>query len=139
MSARIANEHNRPVVHPGAQQRHRLVAAVARTPQVARQVGWIHRKPAAQDFRRTPTLAVEPLPQTLKNVALNGASRPPLEDARVRAAIREGEARLAGSGRLLIRASGTEPVIRVMAEGEDEALISAVVGDIVGVIEHACR
>ena len=81
----------------------------------------------------------EPLPQTLKNVALNGASRPPLKDARVRAAIREGEARLAGSGRLLIRASGTEPVIRVMAEGEDSGLVDEVVNDIVRALSRASR
>ena len=53
------------------------------------------------------------------------------------AAIQDGEARLAKSGRLLIRKSGTEPVIRVMAEGDDEKLVKMVVGDIVKVLEEA--
>ena len=52
-------------------------------------------------------------------------------------AIRDGEARLAGTGRLLIRPSGTEPVVRVMAEGEDESLIAAVVGNVAEAIEQA--
>ena len=79
----------------------------------------------------------EPLPQTLRNVALNGSSRPPLEDAEVRAAIHEGEERLSGRGRLVIRESGTEPVIRVMAEGEDSALVEAVVDDITRALARA--
>jgi len=69
-----------------------------------------------------------PLPQLLKNVRFDGGA--PLEAAPVKAAIADGEARLAGSGRLLIRKSGTEPVIRVMAEGEDEALVGEVVDSI---------
>src|SRR5690606_37242094 len=67
----------------------------------------------------------EPLPQILRNVRVNGGA--PLEDSRVRRAMAEAEARLAGCGRLLIRKSGTEPLIRVMAEGEDEALVIQVV------------
>ena len=51
-------------------------------------------------------------------------------------AIREGEERLNGVGRIVIRKSGTEPVIRVMAEGEDEKLVSSVVNDIVSVVEQ---
>ncbi|MFZ4381736.1 MAG: phosphoglucosamine mutase [Sandarakinorhabdus sp.] len=70
----------------------------------------------------------DPLPQLLKNVRFKGGA--PLEAASVQAAIADGEARLAGSGRLLIRKSGTEPLIRVMAEGEDKALVTAVVDDI---------
>ena len=62
-----------------------------------------------------------PLPQLLKNVRFTGAS--PLRDARVQAAIARGRGGLNGAGRLLIRESGTEPLIRVMAEGEDEALL----------------
>ena len=89
-------------------------------------------KPASEICR-----AFEPVPQVLRNVEFNGGQ--PLEEKAVQKAIAQGEARLGPAGRLLIRKSGTEPVIRVMAEGEDEALISAVVGDIVGVIEHACR
>ncbi|MFN3233054.1 MAG: phosphoglucosamine mutase [Alphaproteobacteria bacterium] len=74
----------------------------------------------------------EPLPQVLKNVTFNGGS--PLEDASVKSAIATGEDRLDGTGRVLIRKSGTEPKIRVMAEGEDSALVEAVVDDIVGAI-----
>ena len=59
------------------------------------------------------------------------------EDDLVKDAIRDGEARLNGIGRLLIRKSGTEPVIRVMAEGDDENLVNAVVGDIVNSIQQA--
>jgi len=67
-------------------------------------------------------------------VKFNGGK--PLEEKSVKQAIKDGEDRLAGCGRLLIRPSGTEPLIRVMAEGEDEALVKAVVGDIAGVIEQ---
>ncbi|NQU62336.1 MAG: phosphoglucosamine mutase [Rhodospirillales bacterium] len=88
-------------------------------------------KPASEVCR-----VFEPLPQVLRNVTFNGGK--PLDDKAVKKAIKDGEGRLAGAGRLLIRPSGTEPVIRVMAEGEDEALINAVVGDIAGVIEQAC-
>jgi len=54
----------------------------------------------------------------------------PLEARRVKQAITAGEARLGATGRLVIRASGTEPVIRVMAQGEDETLLASVVDDI---------
>ncbi len=77
----------------------------------------------------------EPLPQTLRNVRFHKV--PPLEVAAVKKAIEAGEKRLALTGRLLIRRSGTEPLIRVMAEGEDESLIGAVVDDIAQVIERA--
>ena len=80
----------------------------------------------------------DPLPQTLKNVRLPGGSNGnPLETAAVRAAIAAGNERLAGSGRLLIRKSGTEPLVRVMAEGEDETLIGLVADDIVAAIGKA--
>mmetsp|Transcript_7323 Transcript_7323/g.12822 ORF Transcript_7323/g.12822 Transcript_7323/m.12822 type:complete len:448 (-) Transcript_7323:698-2041(-) len=78
----------------------------------------------------------ETVPQLLKNVRF-GAGATPLEAPGVKAAIAAGEARLNGSGRLLIRKSGTEPLIRVMAEAEDEALMTAVVDDIVGAVEDA--
>jgi phosphoglucosamine mutase len=71
------------------------------------------------------TRVFQPLPQRLKSVRFSGAS--PLRAASVRAAIAEAEAALAGTGRLLIRASGTEPVIRVMAEGEDADLVDSLV------------
>jgi phosphoglucosamine mutase len=69
-----------------------------------------------------------PLPQVLKNVRYAGGA--PLQAARVKQAIAAGEAALAATGRLLIRKSGTEPLVRVMAEGEDEALVLRVVDDI---------
>lgn len=77
----------------------------------------------------------EPLPQILENVRFSGA--PPLDHATVVDAIRTGEGQLADSGRLLIRKSGTEPLIRVMAEGEDLTLVQGVVTDIVTAIEQA--
>jgi len=79
-----------------------------------------------------------PVPQRLTNVRFspNGGSTP-LDRPLVREAIRAGEARLARSGRLLIRKSGTEPLIRVMAEGDDAGLVEAVVADIVGSIKAA--
>jgi phosphoglucosamine mutase len=77
----------------------------------------------------------EPLPQLLKNVRYEDGR--PLESEIVIQAIAEGEKRLGEKGRLLIRESGTEPVIRVMAEGEDEDLVGAVVDDICGVIRSA--
>jgi phosphoglucosamine mutase len=61
----------------------------------------------------------------------------PLDRPAVRRAIADGEARLGASGRLLIRQSGTEPVIRVMAEGEDEELVAAVVEEICATIRSA--
>jgi len=66
-----------------------------------------------------------PLPQRLRNVRFTGAC--PLNDPRMADAQRAAEARLGGTGRLLIRPSGTEPLLRVMAEGEDEALVATVV------------
>jgi phosphoglucosamine mutase len=74
----------------------------------------------------------EPMPQLLRNVRFNGGQ--PLEQPSVKEAIDEGSRRLGNNGRILIRKSGTEPVIRVMAEGEDEALIGVIVDDICGVI-----
>lgn len=73
-----------------------------------------------------------PVPQLLRNVRFSGGS--PLDDAAVKAVIADAEAKLKGVGRLLIRKSGTEPLIRVMAEGDDEALVHQLVGDIVDVV-----
>jgi phosphoglucosamine mutase len=75
----------------------------------------------------------DPLPQILENVRFTGA--PPLEDASVIKAVQAGEARLGNTGRILMRKSGTEPLIRVMAEGEDADLVQGVVTDIVTAIE----
>ena len=76
----------------------------------------------------------EPLPQLLRNVRYAGQC--PLEDETVKQAIADGQDRLDAIGRLVIRPSGTEPVVRVMAEGEDEALITSVVDDIVSALDH---
>lgn len=77
----------------------------------------------------------DPLPQLLKNVRFKGGA--PLETAGVKAAIAAAEAALAGSGRLLIRKSGTEPLIRVMAEGEDKALVARVVDEVCAAVVAA--
>jgi phosphoglucosamine mutase len=76
-----------------------------------------------------------PLPQLLKNVRIGAAS--PLEDHEVKKVIRDGETRLGKTGRLVIRKSGTEPLIRVMAEGRDQRLVEDVVTTIVDAIEGA--
>jgi phosphoglucosamine mutase len=76
----------------------------------------------------------EPLPQVLKSVRTSGRS---LEDRRVKEAIGQAEARLAETGRLVIRASGTEPVIRVMAEGDDSVMVEAIVDELVSVLRDA--
>ena len=81
------------------------------------------------------TRLFDPLPQLLKNVRYGIGQ--PLEDTLVKNAIKEGEARLSDTGRVLIRKSGTEAMIRVMAEGEDESLILSVVDNIVSAVEHA--
>jgi phosphoglucosamine mutase len=78
----------------------------------------------------------KPYPQILKNVRLNGSGRAPLEDDGVQSTIRDHERKLGDKGRLLIRKSGTEPLIRVMAEGEDEHLIGRAVDDIVQAISR---
>lgn len=69
-----------------------------------------------------------PVPQLLKNVKTKGGK--PLENAKVKAAIADAESQLGKSGRIVIRPSGTEPLIRVMAEGDDEAMVVRLVGDL---------
>ena len=76
-----------------------------------------------------------PLPQLLRNVRYAGAS--PLRLPHIQAAIATASARLESKGRVLIRASGTEPLIRVMAEGEDRALIQTIVEDLCATIAQA--
>ncbi|MEP2891460.1 phosphoglucosamine mutase [Tateyamaria sp.] len=78
----------------------------------------------------------EPVPQLLKNVRYT-AGQAPLELKSVQAAIAEAEAQLAGNGRLLIRKSGTEPLIRVMAESEDEGVLNASVDHVVNAVQAA--
>jgi phosphoglucosamine mutase len=77
-----------------------------------------------------------PLPQRLRSLRFD-ASTKPLDARAVKEAIRSAEAALGTAGRLLIRKSGTEPVIRVMAEGEDEKLVHRVVDDVARAIEAA--
>lgn len=77
----------------------------------------------------------DPLPQLLKNVRFKGGK--PLNDAMVKAVIADAEGELEGKGRLVIRPSGTEPVIRVMAEGEDAAQVEAVVDRICAAVTAA--
>jgi phosphoglucosamine mutase len=72
--------------------------------------------------------AFEPVPQILRNVRYKGGQ--PLDSEQVKEVIAQSELRLNGGGRLVIRPSGTEPVIRVMGEGDDAALVEAVVNDI---------
>ena len=87
-------------------------------------------RPASEVLR-----VFEPLPQILKNVRFGESE--PLELAKVREAIKVGEIRLGQQGRLVIRKSGTEPVIRVMGEGDDRDLVETVVEDIVETIAQA--
>ncbi|SDG85994.1 phosphoglucosamine mutase [Roseospirillum parvum] len=103
-----------------------LVAALQVLAEVVRAGG-----PASAVMRQ-----VETLPQVLKNVRLEAGvdAAGVLAGAPVGAAIRDAEARLNGCGRLLVRKSGTEPLIRVMAEGEDEGLLGSVVDDLCGAI-----
>ncbi|MDB5720429.1 MAG: phosphoglucosamine mutase [Alphaproteobacteria bacterium] len=77
----------------------------------------------------------DPLPQLLKNVRFGGDA--PLDSDTVKSAIAAGEARLEGSGRLVIRKSGTEPLIRVMAEGEDDRIVEEVVDSICEAVKAA--
>jgi phosphoglucosamine mutase len=76
----------------------------------------------------------EPVPQLLRNVRISGGK--PLEDIHVQKAIADAEAELAKSGRLVIRPSGTEPLIRVMAEGDDRSQIERIVNDLIGTISN---
>ncbi len=78
-----------------------------------------------------------PLPQLLRNVRYGQAN--PLDDGDVKRAIKDGETKLGETGRVLIRKSGTEPLIRVMAEGENDVLVASVVDSIVSSIEQVAR
>ena len=87
-------------------------------------------KPVSEVCRR-----FEPLPQVLKNVRYDSGK--PLEDKRVLSAIEGAKQKLGSRGRLVIRPSGTEPVIRVMAEGDDEGVVKSVVGEIADAVRTA--
>ena len=76
-----------------------------------------------------------PVPQMLKNVKYSGRS--PLDSDRVKAAIKAAEQELGSDGRVLVRASGTEPLIRVMAEGDNESIVDRVTDDILNAIKTA--
>ncbi len=77
----------------------------------------------------------EPVPQKLENVRFAGGK--PLENETVKSVIAAAEQRLNGSGRVLVRASGTEPLIRIMAEGDDEKLVGQLVREIAGAVKSA--
>src|SRR6187431_707326 len=89
-----------------------------------------HGRPVSEACHR-----FDPLPQVLKNVRYRNGK--PLEDAKVKSAIEDAVQRLDGQGRLIIRASGTEPVIRVMAEGENQPFIEELVDGIVDALTKA--
>jgi phosphoglucosamine mutase len=80
----------------------------------------------------------EPVPQVLRNVRY-APDQAPLDSARVQAAIAAADALLEGHGRLLIRKSGTEPLIRVMAEADDAAVMEEAVAQVVAAVEDATR
>ena len=90
-----------------------------------------NRRPASETGR-----LFAPLPQRLRSLRYDGVAKP-LDLRAVKDAIRSAEVALGSTGRLLIRNSGTEPVIRVMAEGEDEGLVNRVVDDVAQAIEAA--
>ena len=79
----------------------------------------------------------EPVPQKLENVRFHNGK--PMEHAAVKQAIAEAETRLNGCGRVLVRASGTEPLIRIMAEGDDEKLVGQLVKEIAGAVRAAAQ
>ena len=89
-------------------------------------------KPASELLRQ-----FEPVPQLLRNVRYAGGD--PLGDAAVERAIAAAEQGLDGHGRLVIRKSGTEPLIRVMAEGDDAALVERLVGEICDAVAAAAK
>jgi len=89
-----------------------------------------HGKPVSEVCHR-----FDPLPQVMKNVRYRDGK--PLDDAKVKSVIAQAVERIDGQGRLVIRASGTEPVIRVMGEGEDKVLVEEIVDGIVDALNKA--
>jgi len=77
----------------------------------------------------------EPVPQRLENVRFSGGK--PLETDAVQTAIAAAETRLGSSGRVVVRASGTEPLIRIMAEADDERVVGQVIKDIASAVKKA--
>ncbi len=91
-----------------------------------------------RDIRASEALNLfDPVPQLLKNVRFSGGS--PLQSDAVRNAIDAAQGRFNGDGRILVRPSGTEPLIRVMAEGDDSALVDTIVNDLCEVIEKVAK
>jgi phosphoglucosamine mutase len=89
-------------------------------------------KPASEVCHR-----FDPVPQILKSARTRNGVEKSMADATVKKLIAAAETRLAGNGRLIVRPSGTEPVIRVMAEGDDPAAVSAIVDELVAAIGNA--
>jgi phosphoglucosamine mutase len=81
----------------------------------------------------------DPAPQILENVRYEKGKPDPMEAASVKAAIKEAEASLAGTGRLLVRKSGTEPLVRIMAEGDDEKLVKQAVAGVKSAVVAAAK
>ncbi|WP_024277072.1 phosphoglucosamine mutase [Xanthobacter sp. 126] len=102
-----------------------LVAALQVLAVVARQ-----ERPVSEVCHR-----FDPLPQILKNVRYGDGA--PLENEKVKLVIADAERRLSNHGRLLIRPSGTEPVIRVMGEGDDRDLVETVVDEVIDALQRA--
>lgn len=100
-----------------------LVAALQVMAVVARE-----NKPVSDVCHR-----FEPVPQILKNARYAGGE--PLEDNQVKQAIDDGRSKLGNAGRLVIRKSGTEPLIRVMAEGDDNTVVETVVDEIIDAVK----
>lgn len=90
------------------------------------------RRPASQTLRR-----FAPVPQVLRNIRVGRGAGALLEDPAVRGAVAAAEARLNGSGRLLLRPSGTEPLIRLMVEGPDDQVIDTMAEDICSTVTEA--
>ena len=81
----------------------------------------------------------EPAPQLLENVRYEKGKPDPMKAPSVKDAIKAAEAALVGKGRLLVRKSGTEPLVRIMAEGDDESLVRQVVGDVKSAVVAAAK
>jgi len=92
--------------------------------------------PARVGQHDLPTDVVAP---TARQAGARTSTGAPLENKNVKAAIAEAEGRLNGCGRLVVRASGTEPLIRIMAEGDDEKLVRQLVRDIAGAVKAAAE